>query len=33
MTRDLLEAILAKAPGISGKDGIYRVEGEHRASL
>lgn len=33
MSRDLLDAILNKAPGVSVKNGVYHVEGEHRASL
>jgi hypothetical protein len=33
MTRERFEAILSKAPGVAKKDGAYRVEGDHRASL
>ena len=33
MTRETLESILEKAPGVSRKDGTFGIAAEHRAAL
>jgi hypothetical protein len=33
MTREILQAVLRGAPGVSEKSGAYRVASEHRATL